>query len=479
MGNKRGNEKSRFMRLERKITEEISHFLFALGNQFVNVKNAEGAFDCFKYSLDLNPKHQPSCYNLGALYNVTGNLDGAYRMFVEAMRMRPEDFVARTALGEVARKLGKVEESRKILEAVNREDPESYVAMSAMAILEYDCGHLAEAMDWNERALKKQPNDLHMLLNQALINMTYGHWSSWWHQYEYCLSYQKNEKMRGLRMSDAWSGQEMEGKTLLVVSDQGSGDAIQFSRYLGEAREKGKFGKLVYLVQADLKELLGRVDGVDEVAGFGEKMRIDYDAFSSLLGIMRVLRIDPENCHRPPHVRTNPTLDALWEHRVGRLWDGRSKKIGVTWAGDPRHGNDHARSIPLPKLVSLIHAPGTQLFSFQVGPGSNQLASDPTGDFSSVIDLGSDFRQFDDTASALRQMDLLVSCDTSVPHLAACLGIPTWWLISNPPEWRVLTDCGTHPWYREARLFRQGVPRNWDNVIEAVMQELYEWVKYA
>ena len=467
------------MRLERATVEEISYFLFALGNQFISVKNAEGAFDCFKYSIDLNPKHQPSVYNLGALYNIMGNLDGAYRMFHEAARMKPDDLVARTALGEVARKLNKLDESREILEAVYKEDPDNYMIMSAMAILHYDCGRLAEAMEWNERALEKKPADLHMVLNRTLINMTFGKWPDWWSQYEFCLSYQKNERMRGMRMSDAWSGQEMEGKSILVISDQGSGDALQFSRYLREVKEKGKFGKVIYLVQPDLKEVLARVDGVDEVIGFGEKMKLDFDAFSSLLGIMRVLQVSPANCWRPPHVITDPKLDELWKYRIGKLHENGLKKVALVWAGDPKHGNDHSRSLSLQQLLPLMQVCGIQLFSFQVARAELQLTSDPTGDFSKVVNLGQDFRQFDDTTSALRQMDLLVTCDTSVGHLAGCMGLPTWWLIPLPGEWRWLVDVGTTNWYKEARLFRQGKPKDWASVVAAVASELQEWVKHA
>ncbi len=469
-------EKSRFIRLERQIVEEVSHFLFALGNQFVTIKNANGAFDCFKYSIDLNPKHQPSVYNLGALYNIMGDTEGAYRMFKEAVRMKSDDRVAKIALGEVARKLGKMEEAREILEKVYEMDPEDYMILSAMAILLYDLGHLAEAMDWNDRALDKKPDDIHMVLNQALINMTFGSWAKWWSQYEFCLSYQKNERMRGMRMSDSWSGQELEGKTLLIISDQGSGDAMQFSRYFKEVAAKGKFGKICYLVQPDLKELLGRVDGVDEVLGFGEKMKYDFDAFSSLLGIMRVMEVDPANCWRPPHITTDPKLDEVWKYRVNSGWDKSSKKVGIVWAGDPKHGNDHARSLPFAQFAKLALVPGVQLFSFQVGPPVQQLhAYGATDQDLNIVNLGEDFRHFDDTASAIKEMDLVISCDTSVPHLGGCMGIPTWVLVPNPPEWRWLTDVGTTPWYRDAAVFRQKDPKNWDPVISAVLHSLQEF----
>lgn len=468
------------MRLDRDLAKEISSFLFQLGNQFINVKNAQGAFDCFKYSVDLNPQNDASVYNMACLYNITGNFEGAYRMFKEACRMNPGHVAAKISTAEVARKLHKVDEASQILDEVYAKEPDNYNVISAIAALKYDSGHLAEALEWTKKALGMRPNDLITVLNQALINMIYGNWPEYWSQYEYCLSYQKNEKMKAMKMSDAWAGQECEGKTILVVSDQGSGDAIQFSRYLKEAKERGKFGKLIYLVQPDLVSLLSRVDGVDEVVGFAEKMKIDYDHFSSLLGIMRVMQVAPSNCYRPPHITTDPLLDEVWKHKVGQYWDGRAIKVGIVWAGDPRHGNDFARSVPLTQFLKILFGfrdfapvPNLQMFSFQVGKGASQLSSAPIDRNYDIVELGADFRHFDDTASALRQMDLLITCDTSVAHLGGSMGIPTWILVANPPEWRWMTDLPTTPWYKDVRLYRQSKPRDWDSVFEAVLADLH------
>jgi hypothetical protein len=213
-------------------------------------------------------------------------------------------------------------------------------------------------------------------------------------------------------------------------------------------------------------------------------MKLDFDAFSSLLGVMRVLQVSPANCWRPPHVITDPKLDELWKYRVDKLWDGESKKVGVVWAGDPKHGNDHSRSLSLAQYMKILNGTptvpavlGVQLFSFQVGKAAAQLASSPTEETSGIADLGQDFRNFDDTASALRQMDLLISCDTSVPHLAGCMGIPAWIVIPNPPEWRWLTDVGTTNWYKDVRIYRQRSPKDWDAVMEAVVSDLHEFAR--
>lgn len=480
---KRQDDKSKFVRIERAVAEEISAFLFAVGNQFVNAKNAEAAFDCFKYSLDLNNKYHPAVYNLGSLYSVMNNLEGAHRMFSEALRMAPDDIMTMTALSEVCRKLGKLKESHQLLEQLMRRDPENYIVLSAMAILCYDEGRLSEAMKFNELGLAKRPGDLHLLLNKALLQMTYGRWDEQWVHYEYCLSYQKNEKMKHLSMADSWAGQDMTGKTLLIVSDQGSGDAIQFSRYIIDAKKLGNFSKVIYLVQPDLVELLSHVDGVDECIGFQEKYKVEYDIYSSLLGIMRVLKVSPENAHRPPHLKeaVGYDLTARWASTIAAEWEPTKKRVGIVWAGDPKHGNDHARSIPLTQFLKILNGEepvqGVQFFSLQVGPGLQQLAAlqEATDNNTGIVELGSDFRSFMDTAAALLNMNLLITCDTSVAHLAGCLGVPTWVLVPNPPEWRWLLASEKSVWYDSVEVFRQGEPKDWDSVMLAVIERLRDF----
>jgi tetratricopeptide (TPR) repeat protein len=464
----------KYVRLEKALADEMAAFLFALGNQFVNVKNAQGGFDCFKYCLDLNVCHQPACYNLAVLKNLMGDYEGSCRLFREASRMRPADLMAKVSLAEMLRKVGRVGEVVPLLEEVLAKDPRNGPAMCSIAMMRYDQGRFAEALEWNQRAMREMPHDASLLLNKVLVEMMYGNWPAHWITYEACLSYSKNPKMQGLRQSDAWAGQEREGKVLLVIGDQGSGDSVSMSRYLREAKELGKFGKLVFLVQPELKELMSRVNGIDEAVGFGERQSVEHDDFAALLGIMRVLQISPQDCLRPPHLKTDPALDAVWRARTAAAWDGESRKVAFVWEGDPAHGNQMNRIVPLNELLRLTKVPRTQWFSFQVGRGEGQLEAVQQSGIE-VVDFGGQFRSFDDTASALKQMDLLISCDTSVPHVAGCLGVPAWVLISKISEWRMLLDRTDSVWYEETRLFRQNEPKEWSPVIEAVEQELAAW----
>jgi tetratricopeptide (TPR) repeat protein len=465
--------KSRFVRMERETLNRAAELLFKIGNEFFQGKNAPAARECYINSVDLNPFCEPSVFNLGILYNACGNVEAARRMATQSIRMNPGRTDSLIMLADIARKSGDFKEAKELVERASKLDPENYFVLSARAMLAHDEANWEEALRLNEEVLKLKPGDLGGLLNRALLNMLFGRWSEFWNLYEIALSYGRNEKMKGLRIQDSWHGQEFSGKTLIVVSDQGNGDTLQFSRYLKDAKALGKFGKLIYLVQPDLKDLMSRVEGVDEVVGFGERLKVDYDAFSSLLGIMRVLQVSPDNCHRPPHVTTTQASDDLWRSRLQTLHDGKSKKVGVVWCGDYQHGNDAARSLSMDDVVPLTKVSGVQVFSFQVLPEAKQRVLNTQN----MLDLGSDFRSFSDTASALKQMDLLISCDTSVVHLAGCMGVRTWVLVPTTTEWRWLLHGDEAKWYSNVKIVRQQKRRNWGSVIERVSQELEEWAK--
>lgn len=464
-------------RIPTEIADEASAFLFTLGNQFTRLNNAEAAFDCFKYSVDLRPAHQPSVYNLASLYNVTGDRDSAYRMFKEAIRMDPTHNLSKVAMAEVCRKMGRVDEAMSLLEKVLAQEPDCLPAISAQSILYYDMGRLAEASEWNAKALDASPHDTHLMLNKALLGMTYGRWPEFWSCYEECLSYgPHNGRMRNLNRANSWQGDTKEGKTLLVVSDQGNGDAIQFGRFLGEARKLGNFKKLVYLVQPDVKPIVSKFPGVDEAAGFGERERIERDEFTSLLGIMRVLRVAPDSCSRDIPVMADPLLTDIWQHRIEAACPKSNKlKVALCWGGDPMHGNDTNRSISLAQLLPLTQVDGIQLLSFQVGKPADQLNvlynMEPRID---VPELGSLLRDYADTAAALSQIDLLITVDTSILHLAGAMGVRTFALITNPPEWRWGLSGSSTNWYPSVELFRQTQSKDWTPVINAVKSRLIE-----
>lgn len=463
--------------LEKTTASDIAGFLFEIGTSFLKLNNAEGAFESFKRVLDLDPQNYSAAYNLGVIYHKTGNHDAAYRVLKEATRMRPSHVQGQIALAGVATKVGRFAESEALLDKILQAYPDDADAVMEKALLEYSRGSLAKAKDLNEKFLSLRPGNTLALLNQALVNMTYGDWENNWGQYEYSLTWSQNKRMQHLTMQNAWAGDERPGQTLLVVSDQGFGDAIQFAPFLADAKEKGKFAKIIYLVQPEIVTLLRGQYGIDEVIGFDEgSPQTNYDTYSALLGIMRVLGVKKQDAFKRPALTVNEDLKKMWESMIAReLPSGRRPRVALVWAGDPKHGADTFRSVPLEKFRPLLDMTGVDFLSFQVGPGLAQLGKlkQVSDAFAAVVDIGGMFRDFADTAAALSCVDVLVSVDTSIVHLAGRLGYPfTMMAIANPPEWR-WGLCGAETrWYDTVSIFRQGTARCWEPVLEAIREQL-------
>jgi hypothetical protein len=483
MGKKTPTDTQRHRRLDSALADEIANYLFTMGAKFYDANNAEVAFDCFKYSLDLNPKNQPAAHNLAHIYSRTGDLPSARRMFKEAVRMCPTSFEGRLSLANVERRLGELDVARAILTQINAESPNDARLLLEMSVLEHDDANILLADDHNEAVLKLEPKNPHALLNKVLLSMEQGRWAENWSGYEEALSYGASKWMLGLKRDDSWDGTTRPGKSLIVVSDQGSGDAIQFARYLMRAKEVGQFASVVYLVQPDTVDLLRRSGVADQVlprdAAAVAAMRTAKAAgsstvFTSLLGVCRALQLTPQNCFMKPNLVLDDAMLEVWWCRINDLWDGKSKKVGLVWSGDPAHGNDHNRSLTFAQATRLMNIPGVQIFSLQVGVAAEKLKILRAD--SSVVDLGSYVRNWDDTAHALANLDVLVTVDTAAAHLAGCLGTSAHVLLPMPSEWRWLQH-GTMPtWYIEdMSLWRQKTPGNWAEVVSQLIAYLQTW----
>jgi hypothetical protein len=269
-----------------------------------------------------------------------------------------------------------------------------------------------------------------------------------------------------------WSGDEpVEGKTVLLYADEGIGDSIQFARYAPMVAERG--GRVVLVVEKAVRPLLSGLNGVAECLSKSDPLPgFDYHCPISSLPLVFRTRLDtipaaPSYLPPPP-----PDLVRAWEDRLGthdRL------RVGLVWSGNPRHSNDRNRSVPLRTLIPLLNVDAT-FVSLQKEPRDDDrttLAS------TCIVDLTAQLANFVDTAALVSCLDLVITVDTSVAHLAAGLGRPTWILLPFTPDYRWLVDRTDSPWYPSVRLFRQAETRDYSAVIEQVSAELASVVGVA
>ncbi|MGH8510882.1 MAG: TIGR03032 family protein, partial [Gammaproteobacteria bacterium] len=267
-----------------------------------------------------------------------------------------------------------------------------------------------------------------------------------------------------------WDGSPIPGKTLLIHTEQGAGDAIQFARYLPLAAERA--GKLILVCTPDLSPLFATLPGIAEIRGPGTFQLTEFDTHLPLLSLPYVFGSTLGTIpNRIPYI----DVALLRRRKTVALpeYNQRPLRIGLVWAGSPTHQHDRNRSCPLMEFLPLLRFPGIAFYSLQKGERSEDLRQLPLD--CPVHDLEATGKDFGDTALWLDQLDLLISVDTSVAHLAGALGTPVWLLLCRVPDWRWGLEGETTPWYPGMRLFRQTRRGDWAGVMARVMPELVAW----
>lgn len=301
-------------------------------------------------------------------------------------------------------------------------------------------GRLQESRACFERIIQIDPENREAHYNLSLTLLIGGEMVAGFREYEYRERPQINLA--------TWRGEDLSGKRVLLWSEQGAGDAIQFVRYARTVSERG--GRPVVAVPDALKRLFSWLPV--EISGQVVQADLQCPLLSLPHAVGSIL---------PPAVFSVPAeVDRRWARIVG---DEPGFKVGLVWAGNPEHDNDRNRSIGLAPLAPLLAAPGVRIVSLQVGQPAPPAP---------VVDLSSYLVDFAATAGAIRQMDLVVTVDTSVAHLAGSLGVPTWILLPYAPDWRWMLEREDSPWYPTVRLFRQPEPGDWNSVVENVLAAL-------
>ena len=260
-----------------------------------------------------------------------------------------------------------------------------------------------------------------------------------------------------------WDGRELKGKTVLVTHEQGFGDMIQFARYLPMVKARG--GTVIVEVQPELARLMSTVAGVDRAINRGQPLP-EFDFYLPMMSLAHVFETDAGSI--PADVPYLAAPDPQAVQLPANL--GSMKRIGIAWAGRPTHRNDRNRSTGFRHFIELLGLPGVSMFSLQKGPASSEIAE--LGCESLVTDLGGRLKDFADTAAVVSQLDLIVTVDTALAHLAGALGKPVWIALPFAPDWRWMRGRSDSPWYPSARLFRQKRPGAWEGVFGDIRRAL-------
>jgi len=329
-----------------------------------------------------------------------------------------------------------------------------------------DKGLIDQAIEVYRRAIALQPEFAQAHTNLAFALLLRGDFRQGWEEYEWRWEWKEFPLTSSKFVQPQWDGSDPGNRTILLHPEQGLGDTIQFIRYATLVSERG--GKVIFCCHPELWRLLQGFPGIEKCVRPGE-MFPRFDFHCPLLSLPRAFQTTLESIPaKVPYLCLDPKLVELWQNRLAAC--SRGFKVGLVWAGSPRKQNDRHRSMKLADLVPLMQLPGARFFSLQKGAAAAQVRTLPEG--TELADWTTELTDFADTAALIANLDLVISVDTAVAHLAGAMGKAVWTLLPFAPDWRWLLNRDDSPWYPTMRLFRQPSAGDWAAVIARVVDAM-------
>jgi len=442
-------------------------------------------------AIRLKPDFIDAYNNLGVALQALKKLDEALATFQHALRLKPDDPEAHSNMGNVLKEQGKLDEAVAYYREAVRLKPSYAVAHNNLAFALQEQGKYDAAMGCYGQALGLEPDLAVAHWNRSLLRLMLGDFEQGWPEYEW--RWTQPIFTRRPFHRPRWDGSDLGGQTILLHVEQGFGDMIQFVRYVPLVKQRG--GKVIVECHPPLVRLLAGVQEIDCLVALGSPLPA-FDVQAPLVSLPLIFHTPLATVPAPvPYLHADADLGKHWRLELnkglGARDEGRESSmtrsslaprpsplapflVGIAWQGNPTYRADRQRSIPLAHFARLAQVPGVQLLSLQKGPGTEQLRA-LSGQFP-VVDLDSRLDEasgaFMDTAAVMKNLDLVISSDTAVPHLAGALGVPVWLALPYVPDWRWLLEREDCPWYPTMRLFRQTRYGQWEDVFDRMAEEL-------
>jgi len=437
---------------------------FHRGVAYMQLNEPLTAIEGFRRTLDLDPHHARAANNLGIFCQLEKDYTQATRLYRQSIESDRTFYAALYNLGTAWLDISKPGNAIGVFRKVLKLKPDHTGAWTNLGNARLARNDTSAAIECYEKAQAIAPEDAAADWNLGIVNLLTGNYRRGWEGYEKRFDV-KSSPGRKPYAAPLWMGEPLSGKSLLFHAEQGLGDTLQFIRYAGLFRDQG--ARVTVQCQAALIPLLAGSSGVSEWIPASIPAE-DVPLTDYQLPLMSApLRAGTELDSIPfpeGYLRAPAEAAGRWGKWLGKR--SRARRVGVCWAGNPNHKNDRNRSIPWELLAQLDAVPGVEWINLQKGH-----AIPPGLD---IRNAARELRDFSDTAGLIENLDLVVSVDTSVAHLAGALGKPVWVLLPYAPDWRWLLDRSDSPWYSKARLFRQPGPGDWHSVLDEVGRAILE-----
>jgi len=417
------------------------------------------------YNLSLRhyPDDTAALHNLGILYRRTKKYAASVACYRRVLALDPDNVNTTASLGNALKDWGKLDEALVCHRRAHALRPEDASVLHNLGVTLRELDQNKEALDCFDRALALEPKRGEIAWDRALALLHLGDYENGWPAYEARWALDEHDPPRA--PLPAWDGRAAPGKRLILTTEQGFGDTIQFARFIEKAR--ALTGPITLAVREPLHKIMMTVRGVDAVMPRSGPVG-DGQLHLPLLTLPMVLGHRFEDLPgRAPYMTAPaappPAVKAAIESVSGL-------KVGIVWSGSVTFKGNDKRATALEPFLRFLEVPGVRLFSLQKGPPLKEL--DALKGEGLIIDLGSMIDDFAESAAAISMLDLVIMTDSSVSHLCGAINRPCWVLLSFAPDWRWFSDRSDSPWYPSLRLFRQKAPGAWGPVFDEALAAL-------
>ena len=440
-----------------------------LGTISIKLEEYEKAVYCFKKAISLDSNNTIFYNNLGVALKHLSKLDEAAKAQARAIEIDADNSDAHNNLGIIYRELNKYDQAIASYEKAISINSRHADAHSNIGIILKEIGKHSKAIEYYEKAIEINKNHIDAHYNLGHILLLCSNFEKGFEEYEWRLK-QPLKHYNDLRLltSKEWNGEDLKNKKILIVSEQGIGDIIQFSRYL-YILKNNYFADVIFKTYKNLSHLY-REDELKIISN--EDSNPDHDYHKYLLSLPGVLFKKEKKIPKEiNYIKQNHEIYSKWKEKLSHI---KGLKIGINWQGNKNYKYDQARSIPLHFFGKLFNLKGVNFINLQKGPGVQQINSfqfkNKLYDFSNQAD--NNLNAFEDTIGILKNLDLIISSDTALPHLSATLGLKTWIMLPFSPDWRFFLNTNLSPWYEQMKLYRQKKCNDWNEVFMSVKKDL-------
>jgi len=449
---------------------------FNCGLALLPSNQIEKALSYFQQAIDLDSSYTKAHFNVARAARQLGNTDHAIIAYQNTIALDSSHLNAHFELATLYAEQHKYEQAEQLYKQVLTLDPNCIDGLRNLAHLLRYQGKMSEAISYYKKALIKQPNESHLHYGLSECYLMQGNYQDGFKEFEW--RWKRGVDTRNFT-NKLWQGESLHGKTIIVRAEYGQGDTIQFIRFAKQLKEMGAY--IIVETQHTLMNLLSFCPYVDEIIPVQEEnpQLPAHDYQIPIMSLPDHLGITLENIPTDPWLHADPRLVYYWREK---LKDDHNFKIGICWEGSPYYEQFKPifsrKAMKLEHFIPLAQLPQVSLYSLQKMNGLEQLHNTAIS-ITTYNDFDHTHGRFMDTTALIMNLDLVITVDTSVAHIAGALGKPVWVLLPFVADWRWLQEQNDSPWYPSMKLFRQPVPGDWQSVIQQIVLCLPSLLTYS